>query len=693
MKDFLFEIYTEEMPAKLLNDLSKQLKELAERNFSYTNINHGEIQTFSTPRRLVLFVKDVEEKESERVIEIKGPPYKIAYDEKGTPTQVFKKFLESNDLKEDEIIIKEIKDNKYIFGFKKVQGRDAKEILPAIVIESLKNLVFPRGMRWNSSNVVFLRPIRSILALFDNEVINLEYAGIHSSNKSFGFYFDSPLEFICKNTQDYFKKVRERYVILDYKERETLVKKDLEKLASSVEGRVKYENEFLEEVVNLTEFPTPFLCELKLGKFDIPDCIVESVIKDHLKSFPIYSKDLTKVLPFFVGVRNGISDFIENVRKGYEKVAMARLYDGAFFFEEDKKEKLEFRVPKLKDIIFISGLGTLFDKTQRLVKISEYLSEVLELDAKSRDLLKRASLLSKADITTQVVKEFPELQGTMGGIYARIQGEPEEVALAISEQYLPRFSHDEVPKTRLGKYLSIIDKLDTLVLSVGKGFEFTSSKDPLGLRRSALQIVEVVFTLEENVFPISNLINFIIGLDSFTRNIQEILQDVLNLLRERANYLIRSNNISYDSANAVTALPIDLMPTFLDRAKTLEKYSKDEKFKEIVVVHKRIRNILQKTNIESDLVSYDLLLEDAEKELFTVTSESEKLLKEMLKSRDYDAIIHLLYLYVPSVNKFFDKVLVMEKDERIRNNRLAQLMKVLKLFESFAMFSEVVIEK
>ncbi|MFU2157672.1 MULTISPECIES: glycine--tRNA ligase subunit beta [Caldisericum] len=693
MKDFLFEIYTEEMPAKLLNDISKQLKELAERNFSYTNINHGEIQTFSTPRRLVLFVKDVEEKESERVIEIKGPPYKIAYDEKGTPTQVFKKFLESNDLKEDEIIIKEIKDNKYIFGFKKVQGRDAKEILPAIVIESLKNLVFPRGMRWNSSNVVFLRPIRSILALFDNEVINLEYAGIHSSNKSFGFYFDSPLEFICKNTQDYFKKVRERYVILDYKERETLVKKDLEKLASSVEGRVKYENEFLEEVVNLTEFPTPFLCELKLGKFDIPDCIVESVIKDHLKSFPIYSKDLTKVLPFFVGVRNGISDFIENVRKGYEKVAMARLYDGAFFFEEDKKEKLEFRVPKLKDIIFISGLGTLFDKTQRLVKISEYLSEVLELDAKSRDLLKRASLLSKADITTQVVKEFPELQGTMGGIYARIQGEPEEVALAISEQYLPRFSHDEVPKTRLGKYLSIIDKLDTLVLSVGKGFEFTSSKDPLGLRRSALQIVEVVFTLEENVFPISNLINFIIGLDSFTRNIQEILQDVLNLLRERANYLIRSNNISYDSANAVTALPIDLMPTFLDRAKTLEKYSKDEKFKEIVVVHKRIRNILQKTNIESDLVSYDLLLEDAEKELFTVTSESEKLLKEMLKSRDYDAIIHLLYLYVPSVNKFFDKVLVMEKDERIRNNRLAQLMKVLKLFESFAMFSEVVIEK
>ncbi|MGB9832275.1 glycine--tRNA ligase subunit beta [Caldisericum sp.] len=693
MKDFLFEIYTEEMPAKLLNDISKQLKELAERNFSYTNINHGEIQTFSTPRRLVLFVKDVEEKESERVIEIKGPPYKIAYDEKGTPTQVFKKFLESNDLKEDEIIIKEIKDNKYIFGFKKVQGRDAKEILPAIVIESLKNLVFPRGMRWNSSNVVFLRPIRSILALFDNEVIDLEYAGIHSSNKSFGFYFDSPLEFICKNTQDYFKKVRERYVILDYKERETLVKKDLEKLASSVEGRVKYENEFLEEVVNLTEFPTPFLCELKLGKFDIPDCIVESVIKDHLKSFPIYSKDLTKVLPFFVGVRNGISDFIENVRKGYEKVAMARLYDGAFFFEEDKKEKLEFRVPKLKDIIFISGLGTLFDKTQRLVKISEYLSEVLELDAKSRDLLKRASLLSKADITTQVVKEFPELQGTMGGIYARIQGEPEEVALAISEQYLPRFSHDEVPKTRLGKYLSIIDKLDTLVLSVGKGFEFTSSKDPLGLRRSALQIVEVVFTLEENVFPISNLINFIIGLDSFTRNIQEILQDVLNLLRERANYLIRSNNISYDSANAVTALPIDLMPTFLDRAKTLEKYSKDEKFKEIVVVHKRIRNILQKTNIESDLVSYDLLLEDAEKELFTVTSESEKLLKEMLKSRDYDAIIHLLYLYVPSVNKFFDKVLVMEKDERIRNNRLAQLMKVLKLFESFAMFSEVVIEK
>ncbi|BAL80961.1 glycine--tRNA ligase subunit beta [Caldisericum exile] len=693
MRDFLFEIYTEEMPARLLNGVTLQLKELAEKNLSESTLKHGEIKAFSTPRRLVLFVKNVEEKEEDRVLEIKGPSHKIAYDEQGNATLVLKKFLEANNLKEDEIKIKEIKDSKYVFGYKRIEGRNAKDVLREVVLSSLKSLTFPRGMRWNNSNVVFLRPIRNFLSLFGDEIVNVEYAGIKSSNKSFGFYFDSPFEFNCESPVDYFTKVRERYIVLDYKERENIIRKGVEKISASVGGKVKFEEEFLEEVVNLTEFPTPFLCELKLEKFDIPDCIIESVIKDHLKSFPIYSKDFKKVLPYFIGIRNGTSDFIENVKKGYEKVATARLYDGAFFFEEDKKERLETRVPKLKDIVFISGLGTLFDKTERLVRIADYLGELLRLDPNEVALLKRACFLSKADITTQVVKEFPELQGTMGGIYAKIQGEREEVANAISEQYLPKFSGDELPITKLGKYLSIIDKLDTLVLSIGKGIEFTSSKDPFGLRRSALGIVQIAFTLDENVFPISDLINFILSLNAFNKENSSIQSEVLSLIRERANYLIRSNNISYDIANAVTTLPIDLMPTFLERAKTLEKYSKDEKFKEIVTVHKRIRNILQKATVESEFISENLLIEEAEKELYTVTNESEKLLNEMLKSRDYDAVIHLLYLYVPSVNKFFDKVLVMDKDERIRNNRLAQLSKVLKLFENFAMFSEVVIEK
>jgi glycyl-tRNA synthetase beta chain len=398
-------------------------------------------------------------------------------------------------------------------------------------------------------------------------------------------------------------------------------------------------------------------------------------------------------MPYFIGVRNGISDFIENVKKGYEKVATARLYDGAFFFEEDKKEKLESRVEKLKDIIFINGLGTLYDKTERLVQISEFLSRLLSLDDRTSSLFKKAAYLSKADITTQVVKEFPELQGAMGGIYAKLEGLEDEISQAIAEQYLPRFAGDDLPKSTLGKYLSIIDKLDTLVLSIGKGIEFTSSKDPLGLRRSALSIVQVVMSLEQKEFPITKLIEFIASLKELDKEKTEISKEVVNLLKERANYFIRSNNISYDSANAVTELPIDFLPTFLERAKTLEKYKDDEKFKEIVIAHKRIRNILQKASLNSNLIIPDLLIEKEEKELFEVTKESEKLISELIKNGDYDAIIHLLYLYVPAVNKFFDHVLVMDKDEKIRNNRLALLSNVLQVFESFAMFSEVVIEK
>ena len=693
MRDFLFEVYTEEMPARLINDLAFQLRELSTKKLSEYKLQHGEILTYGTPRRLVLYIRDVNEKEEDSINEIKGPPYKIAYDEEGKETEALKKFIENNGLTHQDIETKEIKGNKYIFGYKKISGRSAVEILKEVAQFALKNLNFPRGMRWNESNVVFIRPIRSLLSLFGNDIVDIEYAGIKSSNKSYGFYFDSPIEFICDSPIDYFKKLRERYVILEFEERKNIVEKELKKLASSVSGRVKYEPEFLEEVVNLTEFPTPFLCELNLLNFNIPDCIVESVIKDHLKSFPVFSKDSSKVMPYFIGVRNGISDFIENVKKGYEKVATARLYDGAFFFEEDKKEKLESRVEKLKDIIFINGLGTLYDKTERLVQISEFLSRLLSLDDRTSSLFKKAAYLSKADITTQVVKEFPELQGTMGGIYAKLEGLEDEISQAIAEQYLPRFAGDDLPKSTLGKYLSIIDKLDTLVLSIGKGIEFTSSKDPLGLRRSALSIVQVVMSLEQKEFPITKLIEFIASLKELDKEKTEISKEVVNLLKERANYFIRSNNISYDSANAVTELPIDFLPTFLERAKTLEKYKDDEKFKEIVIAHKRIRNILQKASLNSNLIVLDLLIEKEEKELFEVTKESEKLISELIKNGDYDAIIHLLYLYVPAVNKFFDHVLVMDKDEKIRNNRLALLSNVLQVFESFAMFSEVVIEK
>jgi len=691
MKDFLFEVYTEEIPARLLNDLTAQLKTLALNRLGAYNLPFGEVRTFSTPRRLVLFIKNVEERELETKRELKGPSYEIAFNEDGKGTKALQKFLESNNLREEEIQIKEVKGNKYVFGYKTIEGRNATVILKDVALYALKNLTFHRGMRWNDSNVIFIRPIRSLLALFGNEIVDIEYAGIKSNNKSYGFFFDSPLEFVVDTPVTYFKKLRELYVVLDYNERREIVVKNVSNLAKSVSGKVKFEEDFLEEVVNLTEFPTPFLCELHTDKCEIPDCIIESIVKGHLKSFPVLSSDGEKLLPYFIGVRNGSSDFIENVRAGYEKVARARLYDGAFFFKEDRKVPLDKQVEKLKEIVFIKGLGTLYDKTLRLVEIAKYLSNTIKMSKESEEKLLRACYLSRADVPTQVVREFPELQGTIGERYARLQGEKEEVAKSLREQYLPRYIDDELPETDLGKYLGIIDRLDTLVMSIASKIEFSASKDPFGLRKSALQIVQVSFALNSAQFPFENLIKYISTLIQDKEG-DTTAKTVCALLKERANYFIRSKGISYDSANAVTTLPVDMLPTFLERATVLEKHAKDERFLNIVTVHKRIRNILEKGEKSVAPVRVALFFEKEETDLFESATESERLIEALLQNRDYEAIIQLLYLLVPVVNNFFDRVLVMDKEEDIKNNRLALLSKVKGIFEKFANFSEVVIE-
>jgi len=692
MKKFLFETYTEEIPAKLLNNLTSQLKELAEKKLSEFNLQHGEIYAYSTPRRLVLYIDGVSEKENDTVQEIKGPSYKIAFDENGNPTEVLKKFLENNNLSKDDIFEKDVKGNKYVFGNKKISGRDAREILKEVCLYALKNLSFPRGMRWNDSKVVFIRPIRNFLLLFDTELLPFEYAGVKSERKSFGLMVEDPIPFEPKDVDDYFVKLRERYVILEFSKRKEIIQRESQRLAQKVSGKVKFESDFLEEVTNLNEFPTPFLGNIVKDKLEIPDCIVESVVKDHLKAFPVYSEDGSKVLPYFVGVRNGTSDFIENVIKGYEKVARARIYDGAFFFNEDRKETLKDRVPKLKDVVFIKGLGSMYEKVERLTKISEFLIKTLPIEKPTSDYLMEASYLSKADILTNVVKEFPELQGTMGGIYARLEGYPEEVTKAIEEQYLPRFAEDELPKTLTGKFLSIIDKLDTLVLSIASQIEFSSSKDPFGLRRQALAIAQVALNLAYDEFPFEELIDFIENFAHPSIDKLSVKEKVIDLIKERTNYYLKSKGIDYDKANAVVNLPINKLPTYLDRASILQKHSKDEKFAEIATAHKRLKNILKSSNVTVSNVLEGLLFEPVEKELFEQAKETQKLLGELEKSKDYEAIIHLFYLFVPTVNKFFDNVLVMDKNEDLRNNRLALIKFVKDIFEEFADFSEVVIQ-
>lgn len=691
MRDFLLEIYTEEIPAKIINTAVIQMSENATNYIKNYKINFGNVKAFGTQRRLVLFIENIEEKEADSILEVKGPSVKIAYNDNGNKSEAFLKFIEVNRIEEKDIIVKEVKGNKYIFGIKRIQGRHSKEILKEFSINLIKSLTFPRTMRWNENNVYFVRPIRNILAMFGDEIVEFEYAGIESNNKTYGFYFDSPLEIYVKNPQDYFIKVKEKYIILDFNERKRIVEKRIEELSIKANGKPLYENDFFEEIINLTEFPTPFICSFDDVKVKIPDCIIESIVKDHMKSIPLARKDREGLIPHFIAIKNGTSDFIENTRKGYEKVVKARLLDGEFFYTEDLKIKLEDRLEELSDVIFMRKIGSLKDKTERIKILSDFIAEKLGLDKKEQNELERAAILSKCDLVTNVVREFQELQGTIGGIYASIQDEPISVAKAISEQYLPRFSGDKIPETILGKILSIVDRVDTLVGSVLASLEYTSSKDPFGIRRTAAGIIEIISQYDACFFPITSLIEKAGEIYRETINgLTGDINNVFKLLRERIDFFFKDLGFDYDLVNSLHTLNIDELPTFKDRLMVIKKHKQDEEFKILCQSNKRIKNILTKTDFPKADVDDKYLFDLVEIKLNEMVKDSRMLIDSLISNRDFEAVLKMLYLLNPIISDFFDKILVMDENEKIRYNRLNLLLDLKMLFEKFVSFSEIV---
>ncbi|MGC9124910.1 MAG: glycine--tRNA ligase subunit beta, partial [Caldisericaceae bacterium] len=542
------------------------------------------------------------------------------------------------------------------------------------------------------SNFEFIRPIKNILALFGDELVEVSIGNLKSNRETFGFFFDTPSAIELSNTEDYMKKLKENYIVLAFSDRAKIVEKRSKEIASAVGGVPKYNEAFFEEVVNLNEYPVPFLCNLDIGSVNIPDCITESVVKNHMKSFPVTNKS-GKLLPYFVAVKNGPSDFVDIVRSGYERVAKARLLDGLFFYEEDKKFKLAELAPNLSGIVFTKDLGTMLDKTERLVNLAESLSQMIGLRGSEALNLARAAYLSKADLLTNVQKEFPELQGTIGGIYARSQGEADDVASAISEQYFPTYQGDRLPSSFLGKMLSLIDRVDTLTGSIMSGVAFSSSKDPFGLRRIASGIVQILSDLDRSSFPIAELVGESARLfREFNPSFKDGSDEVISILKDRALFFLKDSGIRYDVANAVVAVAIDYLPSYFDRAQLLMRQIDTDKLLSICQMHRRVANILGSSSKGNEEIREDLLIDWNERDLYEAVKESEKLADELAERGDNEAVIQMLYLITPIVNKFFDNVLIMDKDESVKENRLALLRRLKKLMEQFANFSEIVFD-
>lgn len=683
-KDLVFEIGTEELPANYIPDTVTQLKEKAEDKFKSYMLPYGELEVYATPRRLILFIKDLSEKQDDYVVTTKGPARKSAYDEQGKPTKALMGFLSGQNAQLEDVKIREVNGAEYVYVDKQVYGKPTDELLKEILPDIVKQLAFPRSMRWGNYDMRFARPIRWLLALYGDKTISFNIENVTASNYTYGHRFLSGGKLTISNVDVFFKTLKEAYVIYDQEERRQIIIEGAKKLAESVGGRPVYDEELLSEVTYIVEYPTPLL-----GRFDeeflaLPSEVVITPMKEHQRYFPVID-DEGKLLRYFITIRNGGKDYIDEVRNGNERVLRARLKDADFFYKEDKRFPLEYYVDKLKNVLFQAELGTLYDKTQRIMGICDCICKEINLDESETEIVRRAAYLSKADLVTQMVHEFDELQGIMGMYYALESGENPEVAYAIREQYKPAFAGDELPETQAGRILSIADKLDTLAGCFSKGLEPTGSQDPYGLRRSAIGVINIINNSGPDI-DFSNILDN--ALTYFINEPQEKDNTKLKLvsfIKQRYKGILMDEGVRYDVADSVLAGELRHIPDIRKKALSLMEWLKNDEIGLILTAFKRVSNLAKFA--ENDNIKPEAFTEAAENLMYDAYIRVREGLDDAIDRGDYDKALEIIKdLYSP-LNKFFDEVMVMTEEESLRKNRLALLLSIQNMMTRIANFS------
>ena len=661
-KDLLFEIGAEEIPAGFMPNILGQLKQLAETKLNDAHLPFESIATYGTPRRLALIVKGLTDTSAEISERHKGPSASIAYDADGNATKAAIGFARGKGLDVADLVV----EDGYIYAETKTAGVPAKDIVTDMLPQLITGLNFPKSMHWGNLDAKFVRPVRWLVALLDEEVIPVEFATVKSGNVTRGHRFLGADEITIKNASSYVDTLKENFVMVDQDARRELISKQLHDMAASKNASIVWDDDLLEEINYLVEWPTALCGGFEESYLALPDAAIITPMKDHQRYFPLVDQD-GKLLPMFLTVRNGSDHSIEVVQAGNERVLRARLDDAKFFFNEDRKKPLIDRQDGLTKIVFQEGLGNLADKTERLLKLGRVFGEECGLHEDAAVVLERATELAKTDLTTGMVTEFTELQGVMGKEYALLDGESPEVAEAIFEQYLPRFAGDVLPQTEAGKVLSIIDKVDNIVATFSRGLIPTGSQDPYALRRQTIGILNILLGSEWNIslrpiFKASmELLNVpaekqdeLLGQveEFFTLRLKNIFLD-REVPHHVIDLLLSNNELSVaDAEGLVNALLANRI---------------DENV-ELVQAYTRMYNLVK--DVEYTGVNSDLLKEDAEKELFEAASKASEASSAAWEAGDYDAVVAVPATLVPAINKFFEDVMVMDKDEAIKANRL-----------------------
>ena len=666
--DFLLELGTEELPPKLLLKLSNSLRDNLSQELNKLNISSKTIKAFATPRRLAVSISELQSKQQDQIIEKKGPSTQ-------SPEMAVNGFAKSCGVNVDELEIKELGGKEYFFYTKEEPGQEIRDLLPAIIEKSIKDIPITRAMKWGDSDYSFVRPVHWLVVMLDKDIVKANIMGLESGRESKGLRFSgSNIEFAhAKNYESMMNK--EAKILVDFGKRKELIRSQILAVAENNNAEVVIDESLLDEVCALVEYPKAFSGGFDKKFLDVPQEAIISAMKSHQKYFHLIDKK-GNLLPLFISVANIESSNIQAIIDGNERVIHPRLADSEFFWNQDKAIKLEDRLSDLESVMFMKSLGSMGQKVKRIEKLSSHISGLVGFDKK---MAARAGLLSKSDLLSEMVGEFADLQGVMGGYYAHNDGEPSEVSIAISEHYQPRFSGDDLPSTEEGIVVSLADKIDTLTGIYGIGQGPTGSKDPYALRRTALGMLRIL--LEGKIeLDLKSLIDFSLNL-----HLEEVDRgsavDIYTFMMDRLKAYYKDANIDSNIYEAVLAVSPNSPLDFHHRVDALNEFIKSKNSKSLIESNKRIANILKDSDEKQEVLNEEILIEDSEKALFNA---AESLSKELTGGNNYKEIMKSLIEIKDLIDSFFDNVMVNVEDEKVKSSRLALIRRVRHLFLSVA---------
>ncbi|MBW2438011.1 MAG: glycine--tRNA ligase subunit beta [Desulfobacterales bacterium] len=701
METFLLEIGTEEIPAGYIKPALDALAATLQQKMSEARIEHGSAKTYGTPRRLAVRIEKVAAKQTPLKTELTGPPVKVGLDDSGKPTMAAKKFAEKAGVKIHQLSVKETKKGSYLCAVIKERGQATRTLLKAILPKVILATPFPKTMHWADLDIAFARPIHSCLALLGSKIISFNLGNVKANRYAYGHYFMQPGKIKIDSADDYLKRLKAAQVIVDLDDRRKAVESEINKAAQKVGGRILPDAELVDIVNNLVEYPVAVAGEFDQEFLDLPDEVLITAMREHQKYFAVVNKS-QKLLPYFVAVNNTVAKDMKLVATGHERVLRARLSDAQFFYQGDLEVSNDARVEKLKGVLFQAKLGTMHDKMKRVARIGKFMVKALDIEPAGEQQgnalkaqVKRAAQLCKADLVSQVVGEFPKLQGVMGRVYATIAGEMPTVSVAIEEHYRPTYSGGPLPETITGGILSIADKIDTICGCFSAGLIPTGASDPYALRRQGIGMIQIMndqgFSFSLKKLIKKSLASFAV---KSSADSAAIVENVYTFLRNRIYQLLADQGYAKDAVAAVVDVSIDRVPDLWRRLEALESLKAKPDFEPLAVAFKRVVNILKKSGKgaatgKPGQIASDLFEHKSEADLYSAYQKVEKSVSDAMQKGLFEKALQDIATLRGSVDAFFDGVMVLAEDKSIRRNRLALLEHIAALFSQIADFSKL----